>query len=189
MLYMQSPALLFRKKYFPFLYPNFYVIIFQMILYHGSNQIVDKPRLVHQNRTLDFGFGFYTTTNLNQAKNFSQKVFERRKTGKPFVSVFELDEELIKNLKTLEFKSADEGWLDFVHENRAGIYSGEKYDLIIGPVANDTIYQTFTLYESGVLTKQQTIEALKVRELYNQYVFGTKKALELLKFIRVEEAK
>ena len=38
-----------------------------MIVYHGSNMIVDQPRLVHQNRTLDFGYGFYTTTNQNQA--------------------------------------------------------------------------------------------------------------------------
>lgn len=31
-----------------------------MIVYHGSNVIVARPRLVHQNRTLDFGYGFYT---------------------------------------------------------------------------------------------------------------------------------
>ena len=44
-----------------------------MIVYHGSNMIVDQPRLVHQNRTLDFGYGFYTTTNQNQAVNFAGK--------------------------------------------------------------------------------------------------------------------
>ena len=29
-----------------------------MIVYHGSNVIVSEPKLVHQNRFLDFGFGF-----------------------------------------------------------------------------------------------------------------------------------
>ena len=43
-----------------------------MILYHGSNVVVSKPRLIHQNRFLDFGFGFYTTTNKMQAIAFAE---------------------------------------------------------------------------------------------------------------------
>ena len=39
-----------------------------MILYHGSNVVVSEPKLIQQNRFLDFGFGFYTTTNKKQAK-------------------------------------------------------------------------------------------------------------------------
>jgi hypothetical protein len=50
-----------------------------MILYHGSNLIVSEPRLVKQNRFLDFGFGFYTTTNKTQAIAFSDKVLKRRR--------------------------------------------------------------------------------------------------------------
>lgn len=49
-----------------------------MIVYHGSNMIVDHPRLVRQNRTLDFGYGFYTTFNKDQAVNFAEKVTARR---------------------------------------------------------------------------------------------------------------
>lgn len=49
-----------------------------MIVYHGSNMIVDQPRLVYQNRTLDFGYGFYTTTNQNQAVSFAGRVADRR---------------------------------------------------------------------------------------------------------------
>ena len=52
-----------------------------MILYHGSNVIVDQPKLIRKNRYLDFGFGFYTTTNREQAVNFAQKVTDRRKMG------------------------------------------------------------------------------------------------------------
>ena len=48
-----------------------------MILYHGSNLIIKEPRLIKQNRFLDFGFGFYTTTNKAQAISFAEKVFRR----------------------------------------------------------------------------------------------------------------
>ena len=54
-----------------------------MLLYHGSNIIVDKPQIIQSNRFLDFGTGFYTTTNYEQALNFAQKVTTRRKEGTP----------------------------------------------------------------------------------------------------------
>lgn len=52
-----------------------------MILYHGSNLVVSKPKLIQQNRFWDFGFGFYTTTNKAQAISFADKVAKRRKRG------------------------------------------------------------------------------------------------------------
>ena len=61
-----------------------------MIVYHGSNIIVDQPRLVHQNRTLDFGYGFYTTTNQNQAVNFAKKVTDRREIVYPCVIMYDV---------------------------------------------------------------------------------------------------
>ena len=61
-----------------------------MILYHGSNLIIPKPELVPQNRYLDFGYGFYTTTNKSQAISFADKVTRRRREGAPSVSVEEL---------------------------------------------------------------------------------------------------
>ena len=63
-----------------------------MILYHGSNVVVEKPRLIQQNRFLDFGTGFYTTENKTQAIGFAEKVYRRRETGIQTVSVYELDE-------------------------------------------------------------------------------------------------
>lgn len=57
------------------------------------------------------------------------------------------------------------------------------YDVVIGPVANDTLYQTFTLYEAGILTKPETIARLKVHPLFDQVSFHSHKALEHLKFI------
>jgi hypothetical protein len=54
--------------------------------------------------------------------------------------------------------------------------------MIYGAVANDDVYRTITLYMTGVLSKSQTLEALKIRKLFNQLVFATDKALEYLKF-------
>lgn len=82
----------------------------------------------------------------------------------------------------LWFESANEQWLDFVSENRAGNYRGQNYDFVYGPVANDDVYTTFTLYTAGVLTKEQTLENMKVQKLYNQLVLSSEKALSYLKF-------
>ena len=154
-----------------------------MIVYHGSNVIVDQPKLIQQNRFLDFGFGFYTTTNKQQAIGFADKVTKRRKEGEKCVSIYELDELVaFKECAVLHFDAPDERWLDYVSDNRSGNYVGDEYDFIFGPVADDDVYTTFTLYTAGVLTKEQTLEALKVKKLYNQLVLATEKSLSYLKY-------
>lgn len=156
-----------------------------MILYHGSNVTVEKLVLVKQNRFLDFGFGFYTTTNKEQAKDFAVKVTDKRKNGTATLNIYEVDEtKAIAECNVLSFDEPDEAWLDFVAQNRQGMYSGEKYDLIYGPVANDDVYRTITLYMTGILSKEQTLEALKIRKLYNQLVFTSEKSLGYIKFQR-----
>lgn len=155
-----------------------------MIIYHGSNLTVSKPRLIQQNRFLDFGFGFYTTTNKAQAASFSEKVVRRQRGGCPTVSVYELDENAaFSACSLLHFPAPDEKWLDFVSANRSGQYDGVKYDFILGPVANDDVYRTFTLYSAGLLTKEQTLEALKIKKLYDQLVLTSEKALSYLRFV------
>jgi hypothetical protein len=155
-----------------------------MELYHGSDVIVEKPILLPQQRTLDFGFGFYTTTNREQAEVFAQKVAERRESKSGFVSVYEIQsiDILKRELSVLEFSSPDGAWLDFVFENRNGTYAGKIHDIIFGAVANDTIYRTFVAYEAGIITKEETIERLKVKKLYNQMTFATERALSRLKY-------
>lgn len=155
-----------------------------MRLYHGSNTVVSNPQLIPQNRFLDFGFGFYTTTNKAQAIAFADKVYKRRREGSKVVSIYELNEgSAFTECSVLQFDCPNEAWLDFVSENRAGNYKGRKYDLIYGPVANDDVYTTFTLYNAGVLTKSQTLEALKIKRLYNQMVLASERALSYLKFV------
>ena len=139
-----------------------------MIVYHGSNMVVDHPRLVRQNRTLDFGYGFYTTFNKDQAVNFAEKVTARRETGIPCVSMYETAEleELKNKYKLLFFSEPNEEWLDFVFANRNGSYEGISYDIIF-----------------GILTKDETIARLKVKKLYNQMTFTTASSLKELKYI------
>ncbi len=160
-----------------------------MILYHGRNMIVKKPKLIEQNRFLDFGYGFYTTTNKSQAENFAKKVV-LRKGGTAIINIYEMDD-TIKNemLKIKRFYTPDEEWLEFVCTQRNGIYQGEQFDLIIGAVANDDVYRTLQVYSTGLLTKEQALEALKIKKLFNQYVFASNEALSLLKFIKSEEVR
>ena len=158
-----------------------------MILYHGSNMVVKNPKLIEQNRFLDFGYGFYTTTNKAQAENFAQKVVVRR-GGIPTVNTYEIDDNIGSELlKIKRFNSPNEEWLDFVSAHRNGSYVGEQYDLIIGAVANDDVYRTLQVYSTGLLTKEQALEALKIKKLFNQYVFATNEAISLLKFVKAEE--
>jgi hypothetical protein len=104
--------------------------------------------------------------------------------GKKSVSIYEIDsEKTFREGKLLRFDSPNEAWLDFVSENRSGNYEGDKYDFVFGPVANDDVYRTFTLYTAGLLTKEQILEALKVKKLYDQLVFSTEKVLSYLHFI------
>ena len=62
-----------------------------MLLYHGSNLIIQEPKILKSNRTLDFGNGFYLTSDLNQAKKWSNLVYRRTMQGKPYVSIFDFD--------------------------------------------------------------------------------------------------
>lgn len=91
------------------------------------------PRLVPQNRTLDFGPGFYTTTNKEQAISFAGKVSTRRGDG-TCVSIFEAPdmEYLESKLRVLKFSGADGSWLDFVFENRSGSYAGPYMTSCLG---------------------------------------------------------
>ncbi|MDR3292633.1 MAG: DUF3990 domain-containing protein [Clostridiales bacterium] len=159
-----------------------------MKLYHGSNIIVDEPKILTQYRELDFGAGFYTTLNLKQALKFAAHVTEWRETGKAVVNVYEFDEErAAKELSHLHFAAADEPWLDFVVANRSGKQRKNEYDIISGAVANDDVYTTITLFASGQIDKESALKRLAVRKLYHQTMFATNRALTFLKFVGTNE--
>jgi len=154
-----------------------------MILYHGSTVVVDYPKIIVPNRTLDFGMGFYTTANLTQAAAFADIVMKRRKQDVQYINIYDFDiDQALKTLSILKFKEPDEDWFDFVCKNRNGTYTGDKHDVAIGAVANDKVYATIGLFESGILSKKQAIESFKINPLYDQVVLKSNSALKLLVF-------
>jgi len=156
-----------------------------MLLYHGSNVVVEKPEIRVPNRNLDFGMGFYTTTNIEQAQSFSEIVCNRR-GGKKVISTYEFDyENAMNTLGVKVFEKANNEWFDFVCDKRMGKYEGEEYDVIIGPVANDTVYLTFIGFLAGATSREDAIKQLKVRDLYNQVTFCTDDSLIYLKYTGV----
>ena len=162
-----------------------------MLIYHGSNIAVENPRLIKQNRALDFGNGFYTTMNLEQAESFANNVINRNEgIGIPTISYYEIDfEKIQRELSVLKFDSPNDEWLDFVYANRTAKYDGKQYDIIIGPVANDTVYRVFRLYENGDIDRETVIKRLKISKMFNQMTFCTERAIAELKFIKGEEVK
>ena len=154
-----------------------------MTVYHGSNVAVSTPKIQKPNRELDFGNGFYTTTNLDQAIGFAKRVTLNRKTGVATVSSYEVDIDIaFSACSVIRFDGVCDAWLDYVCDNRNGDYSGPEPDLVFGPVANDDVYRTLYLYRSGEITREETMARLKVKKLFNQLVFKSDRALGFLRF-------
>lgn len=154
-----------------------------MRLYHGSTVIVRKPSLRPGRSNADFGKGFYTTSNMEQAVRWAHIKQEREKTLRAVVSVFEFDETLLDNpeLNVRRFSGADEAWLYFVTDCRKS--RKHDYDLVLGPVANDIVFTTVNLFESGVLSAEAAILQLKAYKTYDQVSFHTVRVISTLRFV------
>lgn len=145
-----------------------------MICYHGSDTIVDNPKILNPNRPLDLGGGFYVTSNKEQAVNWAIKVAYRNNTKNICVNKYEFD-----------FEKANEKWLDFICNNRQGKCL-INYDIVIGPVADDKVYRVVVQYENKDIDKEAALKKLKTEKLCNQILFHTDKALQYLKYIDTE---
>jgi len=162
-----------------------------MRVYHGSTFKVEKPNLDILNNRTDFGKGFYTTTDIEQAKKWSKikkKRLEKENSNneiKQYVNVYEFMEN--DKLNILNFNDATEEWLKFVFKNRQSDELVHQYDIVIGPVANDNLYQVLTGYEDGIYNIEETIKRLKTYLLSNQISFHTLKSLETIKYIETIE--
>ena len=157
-----------------------------MFLYHGSNVEVRESHLLKIQRDLDFGRGFYTTSDFDQAKSWAQRTTRIRGTGKPLISCYEVNEADLAKLKTLRFETADKAWLDFITDNRKGTAPADNWDLIIGPVANDQTFPTILLYLDGYIDADNAIARLLTQRLKDQYTFKTKAAIALLRCTKVK---
>jgi hypothetical protein len=143
---------------------------------------------LNQTRGLDFGAGFYLTISEEQAARFSEIVLFRRKSGKATVNIYEYDIETVENILVVRrFAKADTEWLSFVAKNRLKTYTGESYDIVAGPVANDTVMPTIQAFLGGFLTEEATTITLKTSKLANQICLKTDRALLPLRFVRSYE--
>ena len=154
-----------------------------MILYHGSNVEVQNPRIITTNRGLDFGSGFYLTSDVEQALRWSILKTKRRGSGMPILSVFKFDNEIEKSdVIVRKFNKPNREWLNFVVDNRKGQYSGKLFDVVIGPVANDKTILTINDYISGAISEETALILLEPSKLTDQYAFLTYAGLQTLKF-------
>ena len=156
-----------------------------MILYHGSNVEVKEPILLKVQRELDFGKGFYTTSDMEQAARWAWRTAKRRGESNAFVTVYEVNEDELKNICLLSFDSPNVEWLNFVVKNRKGEYIAGNWDIISGPVADDQTAQVIDLYLEGAYDEEEAIRRFLTQRLKDQYAFKTNEALKLLIFKEV----
>lgn len=156
-----------------------------MILYHGSNVEVKEPILLKVQRELDFGKGFYTTSDMEQAARWAERTAKRRGESNAFVTVYEVNEDELKNIRLLSFDSPNVEWLNFVVKNRKGEYIAGDWDIISGPVADDQTAQVIDLYLDGLYDEEEAIRRFLTQKLKDQYTFKTLEAINLLKYKEV----
>ena len=156
-----------------------------MTLYHGSNVEVKEPKIIKSKRLLDFGTGFYLTSDYEQAKKWAVRTTARREEGVPTISVFSIEECEIEKLESLIFDAANKEWLRYISLNRTDKSAEDSYDLVIGPVANDQAIRTVNNYLKGYFDEDIAIQLLLPQNLKDQYAFKTEKALSILEFSEV----
>lgn len=90
-----------------------------------------------------------------------------------------------EDLNILKFDSMTEEWLDFVIACRKG--TEHEYDIVEGPMADDTIWDYIEDYIEGKITREAFWVLVKFKYPTHQIVFATDKALDTIKFERSYE--
>ena len=160
-----------------------------MILYHGSNQDIEKIDITKGLRYKDFGKGFYLTPDRKTAIRMAQKK-ARLFGGIATLITYKMDE--LSSLQDLKVKifpeKANVEWFLFVDANRDRKYKEpiHNYDIVIGPIADDGVVLQLTSYHEGIYSPEQAAQLLQDRYLDQQYYFGTEKALSILHKVKSE---
>ena len=156
-----------------------------MKLYHGSNVIIEKPDLGLGRKNIDFGRGFYLTTEKSLAKKWACGRFE----DSPFITEYYLS---LQDL-TIYFFGYNQIWLDYIICNRLErelpkkLKFLEDVDMLIGPIVDDKLFKIIELYEQGFLSAKTSVKLLTCLGYSEQVVLKSKKSTELLKFISGEK--
>ena len=149
----------------------------RIILYHGSGQIVEFPEIRKTKYTKDFSWGFYCTKSYEQAWRWAE-----RRHADGVVNVYSYVEN--PDLNILRFDEMTDEWLDFIASCRSG--KVHNYDIVEGPMADDTIWNFVNDYLSGDISRAVFWEYAKFKHPTHQMSFHTLRALDCLTFERGE---
>ena len=154
-----------------------------MILYHGSNIVIENIDLAKCRPYKDFGKGFYLTDIRRQAERMAART-AKMFHGEPTLTRFEFDLDLAvrQRLKVKIFASPDEEWARFVMANRDINVAQpcHDYDIVIGPVADDTIARLLRMFTENFISEQQLVKELTFSDVTSQYFFHTEAAIKML---------
>lgn len=168
-----------------------------MILYHGSDVIVEKPLYGYGKRNNDYGQGFYCSADIELAREWACKSL---KGG--FLNVYRFDTDGMNTLRLDERNVLE--WIAVLLSNRTIRYSSpiEKrasehiikhysidlspFDVVIGYRADDSYFSFARAFLSNTITVEQLSRALKLGNLGIQYFLNTPKAFEKLTFVESE---
>ena len=158
-----------------------------MILYHGSNIEIETIDLDKCRPYKDFGKGFYTSPVLEQAWIMAKRTVRINKEGNPCVTAFSFDDNFLSDtaLSIKQFIGPDNEWARFVINNRNRKFkdvqspdcnTDNKYDIVIGPVANDDIAALMDVFLTGLISDNALAKELAFRDLSVQVSFHTEKS-------------
>ena len=172
-----------------------------MIIYHGSDHIIESPVYNGSKRTNDYGYGFYTTKSPELAKEWA---CSKNKDG--FANSYEADLKglSVLNLNTPEYNILN--WLAILAKYRTywqktSIAEDAKdylqrnffidptpYDVIIGYRADDSYFAFAQDFVAGAISLPKLSEAMRLGKLGEQIVFKSKKSFSHIRFIGAETA-
>lgn len=170
-------------------------------IYHGSENIIEKPVFGFGKTYNDYGIGFYCTDILEMAKEWGAGI---DRNG--YANCYEID---CTDLTILDLN--DENycmlhWLSVLLQNREfDVPSGlaleakeyiiknfpvdyESYDIIIGYRADDSYFSFAQDFINGTISYRQLCNAMKLGKLGQQFVLKSSKAFERIKFTGYEIA-
>lgn len=143
-----------------------------MILYHASAAPIPNPDPFHGRKNADMGPGFYLSPNEEFSLLWAQEGW--------YINVYELNDEGLKK-ETLEI---NERWFDAVFQNRNYVrdaFSGT--DLLIAPIANDTLFDLVGILTSGLVPKATCLNVLSLEPHFTQVVLKSELAIKNLRFL------
>ena len=140
----------------------------EVIVYHGSTEIVKSPMCKFGRPNLDFGQGFYVTDLRTQAVDWAVRMGRNRQLP-PVLNRYRLyRDEFMAGGRSLVFSNYDEAWLQFIVDSRMELNPAQNYDYIEGGVANDRVVDTVNFYMQGFITLDTALARLSEHKPNNQ---------------------